>query len=373
MMEFSIAKEVLLKGLAKTQSIIEKKNTLPILSNVLIEAKGDGIEILATDLEVGIKGKYEADLKSEGSITVGAKKLFEIVRELPNEKIEIKATDNNWLEIACGNARFKIVGLSSEDFPILQDYEDEQFHTLPAALLSEMIEKVQHAVSLDETRYYLNGVFMQTVEKDEGRFLRMVATDGHRLALMDRELPEGCSLEFADGCIIPRKGINELRKALSEFDDEAKICFKDKNLIVRGEGIQFVIRLIDDDFPEYSQVIPSNNDKKMSCSRDQLFGSLRRVSLVSTDLSKGVKFSAGKKKLEISSSNPDLGEAHEEMVVGYDDTEMSIGFNAKYFLDILNVIKDDDVVIELADELSPGMIKVPSDPGFTAVIMPMRI
>lgn len=372
-MEFSVSKDVLLKGLSKTQSIIEKKTTLPILSNVLMEAKGNNLDILATDLEVSIKSLYEADVKKDGSITVGAKKFFEIVRELPEETIKIKSTSNNWLEIKCGNAQFKIVGLSADDFPTFAKLDDAEFTPLPAQLLEEMIDKVKHAISLDETRYYLNGVFFQTVEKDDKKHLRMVATDGHRLAMSDRELPSDSTFDFPQGCIIPRKGINELQKALSEFDGDANVCFKDKNLVVKGETTLFVIRLIDDEFPEYSQVIPANNDRTLSCSRDQLHGSLRRVSLLSTDIAKGVKFSLVNKKLELSVSNQDIGEAKEEMVVGYDDEDMSIGFNARYFLDILNVVKDEDVVVKLADELSPGLITVPSDPGFTAVIMPMRL
>lgn len=372
-MEFSISKDVFLKGLSKTQSIIEKKTTLPILSNILIEAKEGIIQLIATDLEVGVKGIYEAEVKEEGNITVAAKKLFEIVRELQNDTINVKKIENNRLEITSGAAQFKIVCLPADDFPILPTFEEGDFSKVPAQMFAEMIEKVQHATSLDETRYYLNGVFFQSVEKDDGKYLRMVATDGHRLALIDREMPKGVEFELSDGCIIPRKGINELKKALTEVDDDASFCFKDKNLVVRCDNLMFLIRLIDDDFPEYSQVIPENNERVLSCPRDDLYGSLRRVSVLSTDLSKGVKFSLKKKSLEISSSNPELGEAKEKMVVGYEDENMSIGFNAKYFLDVLGVIKDEDIIINLADDLSPGLIAVPSDPGFSAVIMPMRI
>lgn len=372
-MEFSISKDVLLKGLSKTQSIVEKKTTLPILSNILIEAKEDSIQIVATDLEVGVKGNYEAETKEKGNITVAAKKLFEIVRELQDDTINIKMIENNRMEIASGAALFKIVGLPADDFPIIPTFEEEDFFNVPAHIFAEMIEKVQHATSLDETRYYLNGVFFQSAEKDDGKYMRMVATDGHRLAMIDREMPEGVEFDLPKGCIIPRKGINELKKALSEMEKDASFCFKDKNLVVRCDNLMFLIRLIDDDFPEYTQVIPKNNNRVLSCSRDELYGCLRRVSVLSTDLSKGVKFSLEKKALEISSSNPELGEAKEELVVGYDDEKMSIGFNAKYFLEVLSVIKDEDIIINLADDLSPGLIAVPSDAGFSAVIMPMRI
>ena len=372
-MEFSVAKDILIKGLGRTQSVIEKKAALPILSNVLIEAKGDTIELIATDLEVGIKGKYDASLITEGSLTIGAKKLFEIVRELPEQEVRFKKLENNWVELICGKAQFNIVGLSSDDFPVLPSFEEEDFHTLPASMIAEMIEKVQHAISFDETRYYLNGVYFCTVEKEGKRFVRMVSTDGHRLALIDRELPEGNTFENEEGCIIPRKGITELRKALNEVEEDAQFCFKDRNLIVRCDSLLFIIRLIDGEFPDYSQVIPTNNDRSMTCSRDQLVGSLRRVSLLSAELNKGVQVALKKKILEISSSNPELGDAKEEIIVTYDNEEMSIGFNARYMLEVLSVINDEDVVVELADNLKPGLIRSPSDPNFVAVLMPMRI
>ena len=372
-MQFSISKDILLKGLSKIQSIIEKKTTLPILTNVLLEAKEGNVDIIATDLEVVIKGSYEGNISKEGSITVSAKKLFEIVREMPQGEINIKTNEKNWLEITCENAQFKIVGLSADDFPILPNFSDEDFNTIPANLLAEMIDKVQHAISLDETRYYLNGVFFQTFDEEEKPSLRLVATDGHRLAMMENELPAESKIEMSGGCIIPRKGINEIKKALSDFDGDAEIGFKNKNMILRGENLLFVIRLIDDDFPDYTQVIPTKNEKTMNCLRDQLLSSLRRVSLLSSDISKGVKFTLEKNKMELSVSNPDIGEAKEQMVVGYENDDIIVGFNAKYFIEILNIIKDEDIVVKLADELSPGLIQVPSDKGFTAVIMPMRL
>jgi DNA polymerase III subunit beta len=372
-MEFTIEKEALIKGLGKTQSIIEKKNTLQILSNVLIEARGESVEFVATDLEIGIKGKYEAKIKTPGSVTVGARKLFEIVRELSDEEVNIKTRDNNWVEISSGKAKFNIVGLAADEFPTMLSYEDKDFFGFPSEMISEMIEKVQHAISTDETRYYLNGVYFLTVEKDEKPYLRMVATDGHRLGLTDRPVPEGSGFTLEKGCIIPRKGIVELKKALSDFDGEAQLCFKDRNLIVKCDNLLFVIRLIDGEFPEYNQVIPAGNDRHITCSRDQIFGGLRRVSLLSSELNRGVKLSLSKKNLKISSSNPDVGEAEEEMAVVYEGEKMSVGFNARYFIDVLSVVRDEDVVIELADELSPAIIRTPSDPDYLAVIMPMRL
>lgn len=372
-MEFSVAKDVFLKGLSRVQSIIEKKTTLPILTNVLIDAKTDTIEILATDLTVGIKGQYDAQVKEKGSVTVGAKKLFEIVRELPEQEVTFKTLENNWVELTCGKAMFKIVGLPADDFPILPAYDTEEFFPLPSKTLSVMIEKVQHAISMDETRHYLNGMYFTTAEEDNKKLLRMVSTDGHRLAMVDREMDKESLFDLKAGCIIPRKGIQELRKAFGDSEDDAMICMKDRSLVVKTKTLLFIIRLIDGDFPDYTQVIPKGNERILVCPRDSLLGALRRISLISSEMTRGIKFTLKPKVLEVSSSNPELGEAKEEIVVTYESDEMKIGFNARYFLDVLSVINDEDVVIELADEMSPGIIKSPSDSGYLSVIMPMRL
>ena len=244
-MEFAIEREEFIRGLSRVQSIIEKRTTLPILSNVLLETKENGLQIVGTDLEVGIKGLFTAEIKDPGSITVPAKKLFEIIRELPEGEVLFKVVENDWVTINAGQAHFKLMGLVPDDFPILPDYEEETFFKLPTETLAELIEMVGHAIGSDETRPYLNGLFIHTVENGGKNFLRTVATDGHRLALSERELPEGEKIKVQPGVIIPKKGISELKKALDGDGDNILIAFTERNTIIKTDNTLFIIRLID--------------------------------------------------------------------------------------------------------------------------------
>jgi len=368
-MQFTITKDEFLRGLSRTQSVIEKKTTLPILSNVLIEAAGAAVTLVATDLEVGVRGMCEAEVGKEGSITVQAKKLYEICRELDSDVISFKAMPNDWVEISGGNFSSKIVGLSAEDYPVLPSTEGAMEFTINGQILAEMIDKTQFAISTNETRYYLNGVFFVTVNGN----LRMVATDGHRMALCEKELPAGIDATIDPGIIIPKKGVMELRKLLAEGEGDVVFGVKERNIFVRQGGTELIVRLIDGDYPDYEQVVPKKNDKIVTISRDKLFSALRRVSIMATELDKGVKVSLGRGSLEISCKNPNLGEAVEQVQANYEGAEMEIGFNARYILDSLGVLNDEDVILEMADGLSPCTIKTPSDQGYLSVVMPMRL
>jgi len=368
-MQFTIAKEEFLRGLARTQGVIEKKTTLPILSNVLIEASGATVTLVATDLEVGVRGSYEADVDTEGSITVQAKKLFELCRELDSENISIKAMANDWVEISGGNFSSKLVGLSADDYPVLPSVDAATEFTVNGEVIAEMIDKTQFAISTNETRYYLNGVFFVTVD---GK-LRMVATDGHRLSLCDKDLPKGADISIDPGIIIPKKGVMELRKLLGEIEGDIVIGVKERNIFARGGGVELIIRLIDGNYPDYDQVVPKKNDRIVTCDREKLLHALRRVAIMATELNKGVKLGVERGKLEISCKNPNLGEAKEEIEAKYEGKELGIGFNARYILDVLGVLSDEDVILQFADQLSPCMLKTPSDQGYLAVVMPMRL
>jgi DNA polymerase III subunit beta len=372
-MEFTIAKAEFIRGLSRIQSIIEKRTTLPILSNVLLETKGQSLQVVATDLDVALKASYEANIVDPGVITVGAKKLFEIVRELPDGEVSFKVVANDWVEIVGGAARFKIMGLATDEYPILPDYEDEKYSEISSAALSDMLEKVVHSIGSDEARAYLNGAYVETAEMNGKNFLRAVATDGHRLALCEKELGEGSDLDISRGVIIPKKGIFELKKIIEGEDVPVKVCFTERNAIVRKESLLFIIRLVEGEFPDYLSVIPKNNERTLVGSRDELYAALRRVSLLSEELARGVKFQIATKHLEVSCENPNLGEAREEMAVSYDGEAFAIGFNAKYFIDALSVVKDEDVNLSFNDASSPVIIRAPSDTGFLAVIMPMRL
>jgi DNA polymerase-3 subunit beta len=371
-MRFTIEKEVFLKGLARIQGIVEKRNTIPILSNVLIEGAEGEICLTATDLEVGMRAYYPASVSVPGKITVSAKKIHEIIKELPEKEISFTAKENCWIEIRCGKALFNIVGLSSEEFPYFPQPDKEQYISIKSSLLKEMIEKTAFSVSTDESKYNLNGIYFRYVE-DEKPTLRLVATDGHRLALIQKELNASHVEELQKGVIFPRKGILELKKIAEEGESDIQLGFMDNNAVVKKDRTIVIMRLVDGEFPDYTRVIPQNNEFVASIDRDLFLHALRRMAILSSEKSKGVKIQLRNAALEMSSSNPEFGDAREEMEIEYSGPEMSIGFNARYLIDILQFQITNKVRLMVKDNLSPGLIKPNDDDNYLAVVMPMRL
>jgi len=375
-MELNIGAQELAKALGRSQGIVEKKSTMPILSHVLLEArKGTELHVSATDLDLSVSSDHACEVLKEGALAVSAKHLYEIVRALPEASVTLKRASNNYLEVRSGPSEFRIVGLPAEDFPALPKFERVPFVAVEPAEMLDMIERTQFAVSTDETRYNLNGVFFEPA----AGAVRMVATDGHRLSLTERKLEGDYGLKR--GVILPKKGLQELRKLLSEAVEsgeekpEAKLGFVENNAIFRRPGVVLAMRLIEGMFPDYRQVIPKQGEKLLTVGRERLLATLRRISLLSTDKAHAVKLELAKGSLRVLSQNPDLGEAKEEVPVEFAGEPLKIGFNARYLLDVLAVLKSDDVQLELADDLSPGVLrgKGERDQGFTAVVMPMRI
>ncbi|MDF1562511.1 MAG: DNA polymerase III subunit beta [Deltaproteobacteria bacterium] len=366
-MQIQMSAEELAKGLYRAQGIVDRKATMPILANVLLEASEGLLAISATDLELGLKGEHPVEVGKPGKITVPARSLLDIVRSLPEKTVTLTRKQNNWVEIVSGRYRSRLVGADPADFPDLPGVEDVSFVNVEAEALSEMIEKTHFAVSTDETRYNLNGVFIEA----QGATARMVATDGHRLSMVEREL--GGKLFLSKGVIIPRKGLSEMRRLLGEKPGTVSLGFSGSNAVFRSEGLYLVMRLVDGQFPDYQQVIPDSGKHPLTVDREALLSTLKRVSLVSPDRAPSVKLELGKSTLTVISENPDLGEASEALEVGYDGPEVKVGFNAKYLIEVLGVLGSERVILEVADELSPGLVKAEDDPGFTAVVMPMRI
>ncbi|HEX8961059.1 MAG TPA: DNA polymerase III subunit beta, partial [Geobacteraceae bacterium] len=325
-MEFRIDKDTFLKALQKVQGIVERRNTMPILSNVLIEASPERIHITATDLEVGMRSSYPTDVIREGKITVSAKKIYEIVKEMPDEKILFSTKENDWVEIRCGKAHFSIVGLSSDEFPYFPKVNDDSFVRLNNTILREMIEKTSYAICHDETKYNLNGVFVKAVDESGASILRMVATDGHRLSIVERELAGTVGRELGKGVIFPKKGIFELKKMTEEEDGETLLGFMDNNAVIKKGNTVVVMRLVDGEFPDYTKVVPQNNDRVVRSSREQLLHSLRRMAILSSEKFKGIKFDIKAGAMEISSSNPELGEAREELEIDYSGDPLTSRF-----------------------------------------------
>ena len=368
-MEIKAKRGDLLATLYWTQSIVERRNTMPILANALIDAQKGRIQLAATDLEVGVRGVVDGEIVKPGSVTVNAKKLYEIVREIAAEQVQLKRLENDWVEIKSGKSVFKIVGMDAREFPQFPTFEARGQATVPANVLRGMIERTIFAVSTDETRYSLNGVF---IEQSAGGTVRMVSTDGHRLAFEEQALG---TLALNKGVILPRKGLGELRKLLESGDEGVvAIGFKENMALVSRERVELFMRLIDGDFPDYTKVIPKGNPNLAKVEHGELLQSLRRVSILSNERYKGVKMDFSANHISISANNPDLGEAVEEIDAEYGGAPISIGFNARYILDVLTVLgSDGEITIELKDELSPSVIRNSGTPAYLYVLMPMRL
>jgi DNA polymerase-3 subunit beta len=372
-MKLRVEKKDLLGLIARSQNIIEKRNSMPILVNVLLDAQSDYLKVFATDLEVSLTDQAPAQVKEPGRVAVNAKSLFEIVKELPDGWVDLEKKENNWLKIAQNRAVFNIVGMSPDEYPIFPTFTTKEFLSIAPDVLAEMIEKTIYSVSMDETRYHLNGVFFETKQDDAGTIYRMVATDGHRLSLIDRKVDNSVVSVNNSGVIIPRKGLHEIRKLLDGAAKKIEIAIEGAQFIVRHGSTLLMIRLIEGRYPNYQQLIPQNLREHILVQREPLLSSLKRVSLLSNTKSKGVTLSLYPGRMEITSNNPELGDAKEEIEVDYKGREIKIGFNAKYILDVLLSMQDEIVRIEFNDQLSPGLVRPHKDDSYTCVVMPMRI
>ncbi len=371
-MEFLIEKEEFLKGLSRIQNVVEKRVAMPILSNALIESKGEGISITATDLEIGVQGFYLAKILREGRSTLSAKKMFEVVKELPEKEVLFRLTENQWVEVICGKASFKIMGLSAETFPSLPTYEEEGFFSLQGEIFREMIERTIYAVSTDESRYNLRGLFLIQWKGEKEQGLRMVSTDGYRISIIDR--PMGAEIKGLEkGILLPKKGMSELNRLITEEGETIEVKLKNNNFIVRKEKVILIMRLLDAEFPDYQQVIPIKTKKKTRMNRENLINSLKRVSLFSSEKTRGVKFHFGQGFLQLSSYNPEIGEAKEEIAIDFRGEELIAGFNARFILETLGSLTSEEVDLEMEDEKKPAILRPTNDSQHTCIIMPMRI
>jgi DNA polymerase-3 subunit beta len=364
-MEVVLDRDQFLRGLQMVQNIVEPRQTLPILANVLLEADGEIVRLTATDLEVGARVSVPAKVASKGAITVSARKLGEIVKELPAAAVALKVTENASVTLRCGGATYKLMGLSPDDFPPVVPASPESWVSLEAKTLREMLTQTSFAVSHDETRYALNGVLFTLQEKD----LQMVATDGHRLALAKRSLGRG--LGGVAG-IVPRKAVTEIMRVLGSGED-VQIAITENQFVLQMPNFVMTARLIEGQFPNYEAVIPKAHPKRLVMSRGVLSAALRRVSVMAEERNKPVKFTLTPASLKLSASSQELGEAEEVLGVEYAGEEIVIGFNSRYLLDAVSAIERDQVVLDLKDAQSPGVIKSIEDEGYLCVIMPMRI
>lgn len=370
-MEIKVERETFLKGLSRVLGVVERKSTMPILSNTLLAVTGTDVTMTGTDLDVGTVTSYPAEGAKAGRVAVDARKLHDIVKEITEPKIQLKRLENNWLEVSAGKARFKITGLSPDEFPNLPDVASAKYSAIPAKVLAEMLDKTAFSVSTDETRYNMSGVFIEKAEDGNKPLLRMVSTDTHRLSKIEKTLDK--APELASGVILPRKGVAEIRKLCDEAGEgTVELGFAAGNAVARSGKTVVVMRLVEGQFPPYASVIPKGSTGVLAVDRQRLAACLRRISVLSSERIKGVKLEMTKGQLVISASNPEFGEAREELEVDSPLT-MEIGFNAKYLLDALAVMSEDVVELTLTDDSSPGVLRGKGNSDYLYVIMPMRI
>jgi DNA polymerase III subunit beta len=372
-MELKISREILLEGVQKTLGIVEKRTTMPILNNVLLKTGNDKIRIIATNREISLIADYDAEIVKPGEITLSARKLFEMIREIQGGILHISMTDSNWILITCGKTTFKMPGISADDYPKIDEDGDIGFFKIKGDILLDMISKTFFAMSTDETRVNLNGTLFEA-EKGAGHvLLKMVATDGHRLSLasVDTGMDEFLTLE--KGVIIPRKGIAEIRKLVESDDKELEIGTKKGFCILRKDNMVLKVSLIDSDYPDYRRVIALDEGVAIELDREPFLRSLRRMGVISSERYSGVKIKIQGSKLLLNSNNPDVGEASDEIDIPKSDKDFEVGYNVRYLIDAVEAMNDKSVLLELRDGLRPGTIKPAQGDRYLCVIMPLKM
>ncbi len=363
-MKFSATKEKILEGLQQVQNVVSTRTTLPILSNVLLQAKEGTVNLTTTDLDVGVRGGFEANVDKAGATTLPARRLFTIIRELPSSEISLEVDGKNAASIRSGQSFFKILGLPEEEFPPLPKFENAKVVTMRQKDLRDGLRKTAYAISTDETRYVLNGVLFSFKENK----LTLVATDGRRLAMVDIELEFPRSHE-AD-IIVPTKAVTELQRLLTD-DGDLKISVGTGQIAFDLNNTLLVSKLIEGNYPNYKQVIPSEAKERVTLERETFLNSLRRVSLLASDKSNSIKLNFSKNNIEITANTPEVGEARESLPVVYKGRDFSIAFNPEFLMAPLRNLAEDEIFFDLIDEMSPGVLKIQTP--FLYVLMPMRV
>ncbi|MDY8109648.1 DNA polymerase III subunit beta [Fulvimarina sp. 2208YS6-2-32] len=374
-MRIIIERSNLLKSLAHVHRVVERRNTIPILSNVLLRAGSDTLGLKATDLDIEITESVAAQGEQDGATTVPAHLLYDIVRKLP-DGAEVKLSLNGegtQMTVSAGRSNFRLQCLPETDFPDITAGELSHGFTIEAAGMARLIERTQFAISTEETRYYLNGIFLHTIESEGDLMLRAVATDGHRLARAEMKAPSGS--EGMPGIIVPRKTVGEIQKLLGDCaaDTEIRVDLSDAKIRFTIGPVVMTSKLIDGTFPDYQRVIPQNNDKELTLDRATFSSAVDRVSTISAERGRAVKLTLADSNLTLTVNSPDAGTATEELAVGYDSDDLEIGFNARYLLDVTSQLSGEEAVFVLADPGSPTLIRDDDDTSTLYVLMPMRV
>lgn len=372
-MKLSIERATLLRALGHVQSVVEKRASMPILSNVLLRATDDRLSLIATDMDLEIIESVAADIGAAGATTAPAHTLFDIVRKLPDgSQIDLELVDDgNALSLRSGRSSFRLGCLPIDDFPHMSSGDLDHSFTLAAVDLKSMIDRTRFAMSAEETRYYLNGIYLHTAQADNIGTLRAVATDGHRLARVEIALPSGAT--NMPGVIIPRKTVNEIRRMIDESTGEIALSLSENKIQFGFDDVVLTSKLIDGTFPDYTRVIPTNNDKILAVDTKSFATAVDRVSTITSDKARAVKLSLSDRTLTLSANDSQNSSALEDIEVQYEGGSIEVGFNARYLLDITGQIEGDGCQLALADSAAPALIRDPSDPQAIYVLMPMRV
>jgi DNA polymerase-3 subunit beta len=366
--EFTIKRDVFLGGIQKTLGIVEKKTTMPILSNVLIRTQQNRIQIVASDREIGLVAEYEAEILREGDITLSARKLHEMVRETQGERIHIEKT------MRCNKAVYRISGIPADEYPAVVDQEGlPVFYKMNGGMLKEMIRKTAFAMSTDEMRKNLNGVLLETEKVGEAAVIRMVATDGHRLALAHMDTTDADFLVMEKGAIIPRKGLGEIRRLVEDEPGDLFFGVRQGMCVLKTDHVLLKVSLIDGEYPEYRRVIPAERGILISVDKNEFLHALRRMSVISSERYNGVIVTVSENKLVFNSTNPDVGEANDEMEISYQGEERSVGYNVSYLTDAVSVIDEERVEFEIGAGMKPGVIRAVGNDKYFCIVMPLKL
>ena len=371
-MKISLEKNIIFKSLSHVQSIVEKRNAIPVLSNILIEAKENSLVLSATDMDISITDTINCNVIEEGSITVSAHTLYDIIRKLPDgNEVEFISNDGKMFSIRSGKSRFSLSCLPKKDFPIIEIGDLNLELSIDSQIFLKLIEKTRFAISNEETRYFLNGIYLHKRSEGEKNCLSLVATDGHRLAKIDFNLSG--DIPDIPGVIIPRKTIQEISKLLADYTGSIKINI-DPNKIIFFIGKSVIIsKLIDGNFPDYQRVIPTNNNNILIVNRNEFCMAVDRVSTITNEKSPAIKFKLLKDIMNMTSEDSENGLATEDIVTKYSDSEIEVGFNAKYILEMVNNLEDENISLRFNDASSPVIATEESNPDLIYVLMPLRV
>jgi DNA polymerase-3 subunit beta len=371
-MEIRINRDTFFKAISKVQSIIEKRSNMPILSMILLSTTNSNLNISATDLEISLQQTVPAEVIKKGSITISGRKIFEILKESTSDTIYFKEKENHWIFISDNKTQYNLACMPPEEYPIFIEPENTPTIEIPGEMLSEMINKTIYSVTMEEAGFKLSGVFIEKINKEDQTFLRMVATDGHRLSLIDKHDQNVKDMDIDKGVMIPKKGMLELNR-LASGEDKISLGFKQNNCVAKKENSLIIIRLLETKFPDYNSVIPKKVKHKIKVNKQQILESMKKMMILSSESYRGVKITLEKNKMELVSVNPDLGDVKDNIEIQFDDKRLEMGFNSRYFIEVLQSMDSEEVEVAFIDNASPCIIKGDDDSGFLGLIMPMRI